>query len=56
MTTLFTIGYERKTRAEFLDALTRAGVAMLIDVARSRSSRRPGFSKTARPGFTVENL
>jgi uncharacterized protein (DUF488 family) len=44
---LFTIGYEGKTQAEFLDQLEAAGVALLIDVRAVAASRRPGFSKTA---------
>lgn len=44
---LFTIGYEGKTPAEFLDQLKDAGVELLIDVRAIAASRRPGFSKTA---------
>lgn len=44
---LFTIGYEGKTQAEFLDALEAAGVALVLDVRAVAASRRPGFSKTA---------
>jgi uncharacterized protein (DUF488 family) len=47
MPALATIGYEGKTVDEFLDALARAGIALLIDVRAVASSRRPGFSKTA---------
>ncbi|HEX8667357.1 MAG TPA: DUF488 domain-containing protein [Allosphingosinicella sp.] len=47
---LFTIGYEGKTQAEFLDALVAAGVELLIDVRAIAASRRPGFSKTALAG------
>ena len=47
MPALFTIGYEGKTVAEFLDELAAAGVALLIDVRAVAASRRPGFSKTA---------
>lgn len=47
MPTLFTIGYEGKTQAEFLDELAAAGVTLLIDVRAVAASRRPGFSKTA---------
>lgn len=43
---IFTIGYEGATVAEFVDALTRAGVERLIDVRAVPNSRRPGFSKT----------
>jgi uncharacterized protein (DUF488 family) len=44
---LSTIGYEGKTVDELLDALSGAGVALLIDVRAIAASRRPGFSKSA---------
>jgi len=47
MPSLFTIGYEGKTQAEFLQELEAAGVELLIDVRAVAASRRPGFSKTA---------
>jgi uncharacterized protein (DUF488 family) len=47
MPDLFTIGYEGKTQAEFLEELQSAGVQLVIDVRAVASSRRPGFSKTA---------
>ncbi len=42
---IFTIGYEATTMAEFLAALTGAGVQRVIDVRALPNSRRPGFSK-----------
>ena len=48
--TLFTIGYEGKTQAEFLQELGQAGVRLVIDVRAVASSRRPGFAKTALSG------
>jgi len=45
MNKLFTIGYEQSTPKDFFDALTRAGVATLVDVRAVAASRRPGFSK-----------
>jgi uncharacterized protein (DUF488 family) len=45
MKKLFTIGYEQSTPQDFFDALTRAGVATLVDVRAVAASRRPGFSK-----------
>lgn len=45
--TLSTIGYEGKTVDELLDALSGAGVELLIDVRAVAASRRPGFSKSA---------
>ncbi|GGB31353.1 hypothetical protein GCM10011380_20890 [Sphingomonas metalli] len=46
MRTIFTIGYEAATMADFLAVLTAAGVTRVIDVRALPSSRRPGFSKT----------
>lgn len=46
MTSVATIGYESTTVARFLDALTGAGVELLVDVRAVASSRRPGFAKT----------
>ena len=43
---IFTIGYEATTMAEFLAALTEAGVKRVIDVRALPLSRRPGFSKS----------
>jgi uncharacterized protein (DUF488 family) len=54
MRPLFTIGYEGKTLAEFLDELTAAKVELLIDVRAVAASRRPGFSKTALSGALRE--
>ena len=47
MQPLATIGYEDATVKRFLEALTRAGVELLVDVRALASSRRPGFAKTA---------
>jgi len=43
---VFTIGYESATMADFIQALTSAGVERVIDVRAVPNSRRPGFSKT----------
>lgn len=45
--TIYTIGYEATTMAEFLAALTAAGVKRVIDVRALPLSRRPGFSKSS---------
>jgi uncharacterized protein (DUF488 family) len=42
---IFTIGYQAVTQAEFVKALTDAGVERVIDVRAVPNSRRPGFSK-----------
>jgi uncharacterized protein (DUF488 family) len=52
--TLATIGYERRTLPEVLDALKRAGVEILIDVRAVASSRRAGFSKSLLAGSLAE--
>ncbi len=46
MPPLFTIGYERASSAEVIDALQQAGVELLVDVRAVAASRRAGFSKT----------
>ncbi|MES2755486.1 MAG: DUF488 domain-containing protein [Pseudomonadota bacterium] len=45
--TIYTIGYEGATMAEFLAALAAAGVERVIDVRALPLSRRPGFSKSS---------
>jgi len=45
MKPLFTIGYEQSTAPAFFDAVTQAGVGLLVDVRAVAASRRPGFSK-----------
>ncbi len=45
--TIFTIGYEATTMADFLAALRAAGVERVIDVRALPLSRRPGFSKSS---------
>ena len=45
--TIYTIGYEAATMADFLTALTQAGVKRVIDVRALPLSRRPGFSKSS---------
>lgn len=44
---IFTIGYEQATIDEVVAALSKAGVARVLDVRAVAASRRPGFSKTA---------
>ncbi|MBW3628689.1 MAG: DUF488 domain-containing protein [Gemmatimonadetes bacterium] len=46
MRSIATIGYEAATMRTFLEALTAAGVELLVDVRAVASSRRPGFAKT----------
>lgn len=47
MTTIYTIGYEATTMADFLSTLSGAGVQRVIDVRALPLSRRPGFSKSS---------
>lgn len=51
---IFTIGYEGATSADFVAALTAAGVRRVIDVRALSLSRRPGFSKTPLAGALKE--
>ena len=51
---IFTIGYEGATMADFVAALTGAGVRRVIDVRALPLSRRPGFSKTPLTGALAE--
>jgi len=51
---IFTIGYEATTMAEFIAALSNAGVERVIDVRALPLSRRPGFSKTPLRGALAE--
>ena len=51
---IFTIGYEGSTMADFIAALTSAGVQRVIDVRALPLSRRPGFSKTPLRGALAE--
>lgn len=52
--TIWTIGYEQTTMADFLAALVGAGVEVVADVRAIAASRRPGFSKTALAGALAE--
>ena len=44
--TIWTIGYEKRTPDELIEALREAGVEQLIDIRQLPLSRRKGFSKT----------
>ncbi|GAC1411303.1 MAG: hypothetical protein NVSMB57_05870 [Actinomycetota bacterium] len=46
MTTLYTIGYQRRTHEQILEALRKNGIALLIDVRDVPWSRKRGFSKS----------
>ena len=42
---LYTLGYERRTLREFINILTDARIAILVDVRETAWSHKPGFSK-----------
>lgn len=44
--TVYTIGYEGRTPADFMAALQRNGIDTLMDVRIRPNSRKPGFSKS----------
>ena len=45
--TLFTIGYEKRSIAEFIEILTRAKIDAVVDVRDVAWSHKPGFAKSA---------
>lgn len=47
MTSIISVGYERRTVNELISVLTEHGVEKLIDVRQAPISRKPGFSKSA---------
>ena len=44
---LFTLGYEKRTLAEFIELLRAANINVLVDVRETAWSHKPGFSKRA---------
>lgn len=44
---LCTIGYEKRSLAEYIDLLLEDGVEVVVDVRETAWSHKPGFSKTA---------
>jgi uncharacterized protein (DUF488 family) len=45
--TVFTIGYEKRTLAEYVDILSERRIDVLIDVRETAWSHKPGFSKVS---------
>lgn len=43
---ILSIGYEGRSQADLLDALTRHGATVVVDVRLNPISRKPGLSKT----------
>lgn len=52
--TVCTIGYEKRSPSELVEALQAAGVAQLIDIRELPLSRRKGFSKTPLAAILAE--
>jgi uncharacterized protein (DUF488 family) len=46
VTTLFTLGYEKRDLDEFIGILQAASIDALVDVRETPWSHKPGFSKT----------
>jgi uncharacterized protein (DUF488 family) len=44
-TTLFTIGYEKRSLEEYVALLVEAGITIVLDVRETAWSHKPGFSK-----------
>ena len=42
---VYTIGFTKKTAAEFFEALRRAGIKRLVDVRLNNTSQLAGFTK-----------
>ena len=47
MALIHTIGYEKRTLAEYIGLLQDAGVTLVVDVRQVAWSHKPGFSKSA---------
>jgi uncharacterized protein (DUF488 family) len=47
MTTIFTVGYQKRSLDEFIELLLGASIDVLIDVRETAWSHKPGFSKGA---------
>ena len=45
--TLFTLGYQQRTLAEFVSILVESRIDVLVDVRETAWSHKPGFSKSA---------
>ena len=56
MRPVYTIGFTKKTAAEFFGALKRAGVKRLVDVRLNNSSQLAGFTKRDDLRFFLEEI
>jgi uncharacterized protein (DUF488 family) len=45
--TLFTLGYEKRSLSDYLAILREAEIEVIVDVRETAWSHKPGFSKTA---------
>ncbi len=52
---LFTIGYERRSGAQLVEALLQFGIEVLVDVRQVPISRKPDFRASALQEFCVES-
>lgn len=53
---VYTIGFTKKTAAEFFGALKRAGIKRLLDVRLNNSSQLAGFSKRDDLAFFLKEM
>lgn len=53
---MYTIGFSRKTAAEFFQALRRAGIKRVVDVRLNNTSQLAGFTKRGDLTFFLKEL
>jgi uncharacterized protein (DUF488 family) len=53
---IFTIGFTRKTAAEFFESLKRAGIKRLIDIRLNNRSQLAGFTKAGDLGYFLRTI
>ena len=56
MEKVYTIGFTKKTAAQFFDALKQAGVRRVLDVRLNNSSQLAGFAKRADLPFFLKEI
>ena len=56
ISTLFTIGFTKKTAEEFFGLLKQAGVRRVIDVRENRGGQLSGFAKYPDLAFFLDRL
>jgi uncharacterized protein (DUF488 family) len=55
MTTIYTIGFTKKSLQQFIETLRAAGVRKVIDVRLRNTSQLAGWSKSPDFGYLLEN-